>query len=165
MTTLRYGLISDTHGAVHKDVFTHFDGVKAILHAGDVGGSVYEELKVIAPVFAVCGNTDYAAPHLPASRAETLEFGVAGIAHGHLQAVNWEDRVRDLYRLFQPNEARLILTGHSHQQYMQLRGGVWLVNPGAASRPRFKQQSGLCVLEWDSDRDLLNFNFRSLDWS
>ena len=52
------GLISDTHGLVRPEVFPALEGVELILHAGDVGEGVLEELNAIAPVHAVYGNTD-----------------------------------------------------------------------------------------------------------
>lgn len=165
MSLLKYILMSDTHGRVHNDVFAHLEGAKAILHAGDVGGDVHNELGNFAPVYAVCGNTDYSAPHLPNARVEHFAFGAVGIAHGHLQAQIWETRVLELYKMFEPNGVRLVLTGHSHQQYLQFRNGVWLINPGAVTRPRFHQQSGFCVMTYDEESDLLQFDFKALDWS
>jgi len=56
---LRIGLISDTHGFLRNEVYTAFDGVDEILHAGDVGDpSILLELEVIAPTRAVYGNID-----------------------------------------------------------------------------------------------------------
>jgi predicted phosphodiesterase len=52
------GLISDTHGMMRPEVFTALSGVDLILHAGDVGDGVLDELALIAPVHAVSGNTD-----------------------------------------------------------------------------------------------------------
>ena len=57
------GLISDTHGLVRPGVHDALAGVELILHAGDVGEGVLDELATIAPVAAVYGNTD-----APASR-------------------------------------------------------------------------------------------------
>jgi predicted phosphodiesterase len=53
------GLISDTHSLVRPEVFEALKDVDLILHAGDVGGrAVLDELRGIAPVRAVFGNTD-----------------------------------------------------------------------------------------------------------
>ncbi|MGH7488647.1 MAG: metallophosphoesterase family protein, partial [bacterium] len=53
------GLISDTHGLLRAGVHEALSGVEMILHAGDVGGrEILEELRLIAPVKAVFGNTD-----------------------------------------------------------------------------------------------------------
>jgi predicted phosphodiesterase len=53
------GLISDTHGLIRPGVHSALTGVELILHAGDVGGTaILDELRLIAPVRAVFGNTD-----------------------------------------------------------------------------------------------------------
>ncbi len=53
------GLISDTHGLLRPEVFDVFHGVDLILHAGDVGGrEIVTQLRTIAAVHAVYGNTD-----------------------------------------------------------------------------------------------------------
>ena len=53
------GLISDTHGLLRPGVHEALTGVDLILHSGDVGGSeILDELRMIAPVKAVFGNTD-----------------------------------------------------------------------------------------------------------
>lgn len=162
---MRIGLISDTHGTVHRDVHCLFDGVEAILHGGDVGDGVLEELGAIAPVYAVQGNTDYSSPELPLQRVVDLPLGKVALAHGHRQPDEKEARVRALLKTFEPNGVRIILHGHSHQQYLEYRQRVWVVNPGAAGRPRFGVMASVCVLEWQRDRDLLRFDFQPLDWS
>ena len=61
---MRIGLISDTHmperwPRLPSCIFSLFDGVDLILHAGDVGELwVLDELSLIAPVIAVHGNDD-----------------------------------------------------------------------------------------------------------
>lgn len=161
----RYGLISDTHGKLHPDVHEIFQGTEAILHAGDVGDeSVLIELKIHGAVYAICGNVDYSSQQLPLTRVVDLPFGKVGMAHGHRHSTDREGRGRELLDTFAPNEARLVIFGHSHMQHLEFRKGVWLVNPGAAGRPRFGVMPSVCVLEWDSDRDLLRFDFQPLDW-
>jgi len=56
------GVISDTHGVLRPEAVKALRGVDLIIHAGDVGRSdILDELRQIAPVFAVRGNTDYEA--------------------------------------------------------------------------------------------------------
>src|SRR4029077_10759582 len=79
------GLISDTHGLVRPGVHDALTGVELILHAGDVGGStILDELRLIAPVRAVFGNTD--PPGEPGLESEiALEVGGlrVHVSHGH----------------------------------------------------------------------------------
>ena len=79
------GLISDTHGQLRAGVHDALAGAEMILHAGDVGGQeIIDELKLIAPVRAVHGNTDPDDdPSLPP--AVTLEIGglMIHMSHGN----------------------------------------------------------------------------------
>lgn len=159
---LRFGLLSDTHGLVHPAVHSAFAGVSLILHAGDVGDGVLEELETIAPVAAIAGNNDFPSGRLPLTRTVELPFGLVGMAHGHEQPVTREARSEALRGLFP--KARLILFGHSHLPHLEQIGATYLLNPGAACRPRFQSTASLCVLEWHRDPDLLRFDFQPLAW-
>ena len=56
---MRIGVISDTHNFFDPQIPKMFAGVEHILHAGDIGQlQILQELEQIAPVTAVCGNTD-----------------------------------------------------------------------------------------------------------
>ena len=69
---MKIGVISDTHGWLDPRVEKLFAGVEHILHAGDIGDPMIElELKFIAPVTAVLGNTDLG---LPFPLTETVEL-------------------------------------------------------------------------------------------
>ena len=170
MPIRRFGLISDTHGCVHRDVATRFAGVEAILHAGDVGGDdILAELGAIAPVHAIAGNVDDPSPEMPETRLVRLPFGCVGMAHGHQLPTDRDSRFKGLYSLFSTQGPRILMHGHTHLPLMEFRemrgGGVWVVNPGSAGLPRFGGPTMLAVLNWDSDRDLLSFDFQSLLWS
>ena len=59
LSSLRLGVIADTHGLFDSAIVRHFQGVNHIIHAGDIGKrSVIEQLRMIAPVTAVSGNVD-----------------------------------------------------------------------------------------------------------
>jgi putative phosphoesterase len=126
------GLISDTHGLVRPSVFDALAGVELILHAGDVGEGVLEELAAIAPVQAVHGNTDAPGDPRLAPAIDLVIDGVSiHVSHGH--------------ELGQPTPAKLlaaysadvIVYGHTHRQLVTRAGGRLVVNPGAAGRRRF----------------------------
>jgi putative phosphoesterase len=127
------GLIADTHGMVRHSVYDALDGVTVILHAGDVGGdAVLDDLRWIAPVLAVYGNTD--APGDPRLLAEIDQdvFGVTlHVSHGH--------------ELGRPTPAALLaryphdvlVYGHTHRALVTRADGRLVVNPGAAGPRRF----------------------------
>ena len=127
------GLISDTHGLLRSEVHKALEGVDLIIHAGDVGGSdILEQLRIIAPVHAVYGNTD---PLDDPSLQRELILPLGGleihVSHGH--------------ELGSPTPAKLvaayhhaiIVYGHTHKQMIQRVGDQLVINPGAAGARRF----------------------------
>ena len=127
------GLISDTHGLVRPEVFPALEGVELILHAGDVGEGVLEELNAIAPVHAVRGNTDPAGfPGLE----ERLDLELGGVrvhvSHGHEVGAPTPEKLLSAYA------ADVIVYGHTHKQLLVSVDDRWVINPGAAGAQRFK---------------------------
>ena len=126
------GLISDTHGLVRPEVFDALAGVALILHAGDVGGGVLEELAAIAPVRAVYGNTDVPGdPRLAAELHEVFDGVRVHVSHGHELGQPTPEALLAAY------DADVILYGHTHRPLLVRADGRWVVNPGAAGPRRF----------------------------
>ena len=127
------GLVSDTHGLVRPSIFGALAGVDLILHAGDVGDGVLDELRVIAPVRAVAGNTD--RPDDP-ELLPAIEMEHAGVrihvSHGHELGSPTPEKLLAKY------SADVIVFGHTHRQLVANVDGRWVVNPGAAGQRRFK---------------------------
>lgn len=54
------GVISDTHGTLHRQAYEALADCDVIIHAGDIcSPAVLRELETLAPVHAVLGNNDY----------------------------------------------------------------------------------------------------------
>jgi putative phosphoesterase len=127
------GLIADTHGLLRPGVHSALDGVDLIIHAGDVGGDeVLRELAEIAPVKAVCGNTDpLGDPDLPLSLV--LEVGGVSIhvSHGNELGVPTPAKLLAAYK------GDVLVYGHTHSQIVERDGDRLVVNPGAAGPRRF----------------------------
>lgn len=137
----RIGLISDTHGLVRPEVFGALEGVELILHAGDVGENVLEELSAIAPIEAVYGNTDPADdPRLPQAIERTIGGLRIHVSHGHELGSPTPERLLVKY------DADVIVYGHTHQQKVVEASGRLVVNPGAAGARRFKLRPSVGVL-------------------
>lgn len=135
------GLISDTHGLVRPDVFSALEGVELILHAGDVGDRVLEELWAIAPVDAVYGNTDATDdPRLKECIERTIGGLRVHVSHGHELGSPTPERLLATY------DADVIVYGHTHQQKVVEADGRLVVNPGAAGQRRFKLKPSVAVL-------------------
>ena len=164
MTAVRYGLISDTHGNLHPEVFRLFQGVEAILHAGDVvGDEILDELETIAPTFAVQGNCDVPSARLPAHRILDLAFGRLVLCHSHLFSGGF-GHPRRMVRAFASQQPRAIVFGHTHQRHQTLEEGVWLINPGAAGKPRFRDKPSAATLVWNPEAPSLEVEFHALEW-
>jgi uncharacterized protein len=126
------GLIADTHGVVRPEVFGALEGVELILHAGDVGAGVLDELAVIAPVRAVFGNTDDPGdPRLAAELFEAFDGVRVHVSHGHEVGAPTPEALLAAY------DADVIVYGHTHRPLLVNADGRWVVNPGAAGPRRF----------------------------
>jgi putative phosphoesterase len=126
------GLVSDTHGMVRPSVHAALAGVELILHAGDVGDGVLEELAVIAPVLAVCGNTDQPGdPRLPLEVVRELDGITIHVSHGHETGSPTPAKLLARY----PHD--VLVYGHTHRQLVARAEGRLVVNPGAAGARRF----------------------------
>jgi putative phosphoesterase len=127
------GLISDTHGLIRPGVHSALTGVELILHAGDVGGAaILDELRLIAPVRAVFGNTD--PPDHP-ELSTALSVDVNGlrvhVSHGHEVGSPTPEKLAERY------DADVVVYGHTHRPLVTRRDGRLFVNPGAAGPKRF----------------------------
>jgi putative phosphoesterase len=134
------GLISDTHGLLRPKALEALEGVELILHAGDVGDGILVELKSIAPVKAVRGNTDPESPDLPMSVELTHDGVRIHMSHGH------ELGIPTPSELFAKYDADVIIYGHTHRKVAEQLGKRWAINPGAAGQRRFDARPSVARL-------------------
>ena len=133
-TRIVAGLISDTHGLLRPGVHTALQGVDLIIHAGDVGGSdILDELRLIAPVHAVYGNTDPAGdPSLEGELTIPLDGIEVHVSHGHELGSPTPEKLVAAYH------HQVIIYGHTHLPLIERIGEQLVINPGAAGPRRFK---------------------------
>lgn len=153
------GLISDTHmpqrlAALPPALFTVFQDVDLLLHAGDVGAlTVLDQLSAIAPVIAVHGNDDTpeAQRELPYQQVITQHGQRILLWHSH-----FPDRIDEMdsrrHDDFLPQldrslararrcSARVVVFGHWHIPLVYETPEVMVINPGAlASGNAFTRQ-------------------------
>jgi hypothetical protein len=124
------GVISDTHGLLRPQALRALEGSDLIIHAGDVGDpKIIDQLKKIAPVFAVRGNvdTDGWAQALPESEVIETDSATIYVLHdAHALDLN-------------PAAAgfQIVVSGHSHKPGQTEHDGVLFLNPGSAGPRRF----------------------------
>jgi putative phosphoesterase len=151
------GVMSDTHnriaaatGAIDLLIAR---GVSRIVHCGDVGPDVIDQLAAAVhqgvPATMVYGNTDYDPDALhkaaTAQGVQDLRHGgvlkVSGkrvaVSHGHLPNV-WRELAPMAYAL----------SGHSHVPHDYTENGVRFLNPGALFRTS-RKTVGLLDVEAD----------------
>ena len=136
------GLISDTHGLLRASVHEALKGVSLILHAGDVGGAdILDELRIIAPVHAVYGNTDAAGdPNLTQEIVVPIGDIEAHVSHGHELGSPTPEKLLSAY----PQD--VIVYGHTHKQLITKADGRLVINPGAAGPKRFNLSASVARL-------------------
>jgi len=136
------GLVSDTHGLVRPEIFTALAGVEQILHGGDVGGrDVLDQLRAIAPVRAVFGNTDPSGePGLSACISTELDGLTVHVSHGHEVGSPTPEKLLARYK------ADVIVFGHTHRPVVERAGKRLVVNPGAAGPRRFNLKPSVARL-------------------
>ena len=138
-TPITVGVISDTHGLLRPEATEALKGSDLIVHAGDVGGTqILEQLRGIAPTFAVRGNVDTGpwAQGLP-----TTEVVQVGALHLYV--------LHDIAALdIDPHAAGFaaVIFGHSHRPGAESRRGVLYLNPGSAGPRRFTLPISLAKL-------------------
>lgn len=134
---MKLGLISDTHNLLRPEVLATLSDSDAILHAGDINSQrILDQLKEIAPVYAVRGNADKEwAEYLP----PFLDFSLNGL---HIYMTH---KAKELPKDLSPFD--LVLYGHSHQYSDTQRGKTRIVNPGSCGPRRFHQPITMAVAE------------------
>jgi hypothetical protein len=142
---MKLGILSDTHGYLDPRVEKIFAGVDHILHAGDVGNPMIElELKFIAPVTVVQGNTDH---DLPLKESEVVTLGGKKFLIHHI--VNpraWSDTLAARIRRDRPDA---VVFGHTHKAFADTVDGIFFFNPGYAGRPKFGAERSVAKLHLD----------------
>lgn len=138
----RIGILSDTHGVLYPSAAKLLHTCEVILHCGDFGTpQVLENLRAIAPVYAVRGNIDTGREFddIPKTRSLNL-FGVrVFLIHNQ--------------KLIQENlcDRDLVICGHTHKyEYVNKNGQFWL-NPGSCGRKRFFLPVTMAVMAVQGD--------------
>lgn len=143
---MRLGVISDTHGLLRPQVFDAFAAVDHILHAGDVGSlDLLEELRALAPVTAVYGNTDGAElrSRLPSVATVQLDGFDIVVTHGDQLGSPTPEGLNAAFP-----DAQIIVYGHTHRPLLTLVDVVVTVmNPGGAGARRFNLPPSVGILE------------------
>ena len=139
------GIISDTHGLLRPEALLALSGSDLIVHAGDIGPpDILDRLREIAPLTAVRGNvdTDAWAEGLPLTANLTVAGRVLYMIHDRSHLALYPP----------PDDAAVVVFGHSHQALTETQDGVLYLNPGSAGPRRFRLPVTLARLHISADQ-------------
>jgi putative phosphoesterase len=139
------GVISDTHGLLRPEAIEALRGSDLIVHGGDVGGTqILEQLRLIAPTFAVRGNVDTGAWAKALPVTEVVEVGQLQLYVLHdLATLDLDPRAAGF---------AAVISGHSHRPSAEIRHDVLYLNPGSAGPRRFTLPIAVAKLRVDGNR-------------
>ena len=130
----RIGLLSDTHGYLHQRIFSFFDKVDEIWHAGDFGNlETADKLSAFKPLKGVYGNIDdhKLRAVYPLHQRFMCEEVDVWMTHIGGYPGRYEQYVKP--EIFQ-NPPNLFISGHSHilKVIFDKKLDFLHINPGAA---------------------------------
>jgi uncharacterized protein len=144
---VKIGVISDTHGFLDPKISKLFAGVGHILHAGDIGDPMIElELKLIAPVTIVLGNTD-----LGLSFKLTEIVALAGKKFLIHHIVNPHAPDEKLQRQIAREKPDTVIFGHTHKRFCETMGGILFFNPGYSGKPKLGTERSAAIFHCDEN--------------
>ena len=147
---MRILVISDTHipRSAHdlpEAIYKEIENVDMIIHAGDfVEKDVFEKLKSLRELKAVCGNMDSSDLQRVLNQREifTVEKVKIGLMHGYGAPVNLVETVRGELK-----GVDVIIFGHSHSALNMVKDDVLLFNPGSPTDKIFARENTYGILE------------------
>lgn len=156
----RIGLVADTHlfcpRPLPAPLVEGLAGCDVVFHAGDISRAwVLDQLGAITTVYAVYGNNDDGDAELmrtlPFERYFRCGWHRVGLIHGHhhggvsrMTARQYvSDRMRGL--------VDWVVYGHSHRPMIEERDGLWMVNPGSPTQPRWAPRATWGILQVGDD--------------
>lgn len=151
---MKIGILSDTHGWIHPELFNFFREVDEIWHAGDIGDlDTAERLALFKPLRAVYGNID--GMKVRTVYGETLRFRIEerSIYMTHIGGYpgRYFNKIRNDLILSAPD---IFVCGHSHIARVEFdrKEGFLFINPGAAGFQGFHKVMTAIRLQIDGQR-------------
>ena len=139
---MRIGILSDTHlpntirdlSELGPEPTAFFSSTDLILHGGDLTSPiVLDWLEQFAPVLCSTGNND----PIPDRRCQDVQIiDIEGWRIGLVHALGPRNRpVQELQKAF-PSSVDIMISGHTHQEVLEYREGVVMLNSGSVTFPR-----------------------------
>ena len=139
------GLLTDTHlpnlirqlDELGPEPSEFFRSVDLILHGGDLTAPyVLDWLERFAPVLCSTGNND----PIPDSRCrEAQVLDVEGWRVGMIHSLEGQFRPVSALQRYFPHAVDVMISGHTHEERLEHRDGVTLINSGSITFPHHKE--------------------------
>ena len=148
------GILSDTHGNLPVESKDFFNDCDEIWHAGDIGDiKILNELRDIAPTYAVFGNIDDSK--IKQSTSEELFFQREGVKIYIKHIIGHPNKYqKDILTKIIEYRPDLVIAGHSHiLQIIYDKKYKWLfINPGAAGKYGCHQKITLVKIKIENNK-------------
>ena len=141
---MRIAVLSDSHlpgalrtlDALGKEPEEFFATAEMILHSGDVTSpAILDWLEQFAPVLCSTGNND---PIADERSLETQVLTVHGWTIGMIHSLPRTERPIPELQAYFPEPVDIMICGHTHQEVLEYREGVLIMNSGSITFPRHK---------------------------
>jgi hypothetical protein len=157
---MRIGILSDTHlpNAIRQldelgpEPAAFLATVDLILHAGDLTSpSVLDWLEQFAPVLCTVGNND---PIVDQRCQEVQMLDIEGWRLGMIHSLKRGFRPTDELQQLFPSPVDIMIAGDTHQEVLEQRQGVIILNSGSPTFPQHKdlRLGTVGLLEFTSSR-------------
>ena len=150
---MRIMIVSDTHGRhTNLDTALKREGsIDMLLHMGDIEHGEHDiEAIAQSPLHMVAGNNDYFS-YLPKEKEIQIGPYKVWLTHGHNYFVSMD--IRHLRDEARARKVDIVMFGHTHKPYIDLEGGVIVINPGSISYPRQEgRRATYIIMEIGADK-------------
>ncbi len=144
---MKIAVFSDTHNLLRSQVKEILAECDAVIHAGDFASQkmfdeIKDSLRENVPFYAVRGNNDrgeWAEAVLPLSEKFELQGVRFFLVH------NRKDIPKDL------GDVQIVIFGHSHNYFAEMREGKLWLNPGGSGFSRFHHEVTMAILYLEED--------------
>lgn len=147
-------IVSDTHGRHGNldEVLEREGKVDLLIHLGDVEREEYYiESMADCPTHMVAGNNDYFS-FLPHEKEVKIGKYKAFLTHGHNYYVSMD--TSRLRRESLQRSVDIVMFGHTHKPYLDIKEDLIVLNPGSLSYPRQEgRKPSYIIMEMGHDGD------------
>ena len=134
-------VFSDSHRDVESmSLVTKKEKPETIIHLGDNAGDaqLLQEQFPKIKIEYIRGNTDFAEDCLSENHL-LLQNKLIFITHGHKYNVKWSKK--EIKQKGLEDNADIVLFGHTHEPYLKIYKGMWVMNPGSIGRKFIRKTS------------------------